>query len=65
MDFTIKTEIVPDDGTAQSFWRNGEHWIRVRGTETRMSDLAPHLEAEYMLTRLTRHDRAAMEASKA
>lgn len=29
------------------FWRDGERWLRERGREFRLLDLAPHLEADW------------------
>jgi hypothetical protein len=31
------------------FWRNGERWLRERGKEFRLLDLAPNLERGWML----------------
>lgn len=31
------------------FWRNRERWFHKKDGDIRMADLAPHLEARYML----------------
>jgi hypothetical protein len=36
--------IIKDDGRDGIFFRNGERWLRERGVENRLLDLAPNLE---------------------
>lgn len=48
-DYRIERVIVLDDGSDGFFWRNGEHWLRERGEEFRLLDLAPNLERQWLL----------------
>jgi hypothetical protein len=50
----------PRDGI---FERDGERWIRERGREHRLLDLAPHCEARYQQDRIATLARAIARAS--
>ncbi len=53
-DLKIYGEIRPDDGKNGFFWRNGESWLREHGKESRLLDIAPHLERQYSRTAIER-----------
>ena len=46
----VKSILITDDGVTDGiFWRDGFRYLRERGKETRLIDLAPHLESHYMI----------------
>jgi hypothetical protein len=51
-DVRVRHTVVPDDGSDGVFWRAGERWLRDKGKEYRLLDLAPHLEQQAVMDRL-------------
>jgi hypothetical protein len=66
MDLRIKrtVTIVPDDGSDGFFWRNGERWLRERGKESRILDLAPYLEARALMDLLPEEEEARTKSKE-
>jgi len=44
----VETKIIPDDGSDGIFWRNGKRYLREKGKEIPLIELAPHLEDQAM-----------------
>lgn len=65
-DFRVVSRVEPDDRSDGVFWRDGERWLRERGREQRMRDIAPQAEALYLAALTTwRGDQKAREAREA
>lgn len=51
-----------DHGDDGYFWRNGDHWLRERGQEVRLFDIAPSLEGQWLIEQLLDPCSAEMQA---
>jgi hypothetical protein len=61
-DYCITQLLISDDGRDGVFWRRGERWMREKGREYRLFDVAPKLEAAAQLA-LSRLEQKAKELS--
>jgi hypothetical protein len=48
-DYRIVYDVIEDDGSDGTFWRNGERVLREHGVEKKMLDLSPALEGRLMV----------------
>jgi len=48
-EWKVVTRVEPNNGRPGFFWKDGERWLRTGDRMRRVADLAPHLEAQFML----------------